>query len=250
MNNLTAENQNRNRRPLGFSSSFLSPVYSGVSKEVVKMCQNMGCDAIELHCLPEEIDRFDKLFELTSDDLNDFQFISFHAPLKGKKEKEITEIIEKIGKLHNSFHFDAVVVHADLFENQNLFKSFNLPFSVENMDNQKKSGRTLESMKEIMSRNDFKVTLDINHAFVNDPTLKLAQDLWREFKDRISHFHLSGFKSQGLHDPLVQTKQIEFIDFVFDKNLPIIIESFCQNLAQAKAEFNFIKSSLARQSLT
>ncbi|MFC1595259.1 hypothetical protein ACFL3E_02440, partial [Patescibacteria group bacterium] len=116
------------------------------------------------------------------------------------------------------------------------------PFSVENMDSNKKIGKSLGSMKNIMSNNDFNVTLDINHCFVNNPSLKLAEELWQEFESRISHFHLSGH--ENLHEPLVVTKQKELLDFIIHKDRPIIIESVCKDLKEATAEFNYIKNYL------
>ena len=222
---------NKNKKLIGFSTGFLWHVYPRASKAVIKVCKNMGCNAIELHCPVEEFHLMD---ELRQNDLKDFDFISFHLP----SIRENFNILNRIQNFHNKLQFDAVVVHPSEVRNWNDLKSYDMPFSIENMDNNKKVGRTLKSMKEIMSSNDYGMTLDINHCYVNDPTLKLAEDLWNEFKDRISHFHLSGYKE--CHDPLVETNQTEFIDFVKNKNKPIIIESTCKDLHQAKKELNFI----------
>ena len=195
----------------------------------------MGCNAIALHC---PIDEFYLMDELEQGDLKDFDFVVFHSSCG----TENLNILSTIQGFHNKLQFDAIVIHPKEDSNWNDLKSYNMPFSIENMDERKKIGRTLESMKEIMSKSDYKMTLDINHCYVNDPTLKLAEDLWNEFKDRISHFHLSGYKER--HDPLIVTKQTGFIDFMKDKNKPIIIESVCKDLDQAKKEFNYIVSHL------
>jgi len=222
---------NKNKRLIGFSTGFLWRTYSRASKTVIEICKNMGCNAIALHCPVEEFYLMD---ELEQGDLKDFDFVAFHLPCG----TENLGTLDTIQGFHDKLRFDAVTIHPNEIRNWNDLKSYNMPFSIENMDNRKTIGRTLESMKEIMSKGDYKMTLDINHCYVNDPTLKLAEDLWDEFKDRISHFHLSGYKER--HDPLVATNQTKFIDFVKDKDRPIIIESVCKDKDQAKKEFNFI----------
>ena len=224
-----------NKKLIGFSTGFLWHTYPRASKAVIKICKNMGCNAIALHCPIEEFYLMD---ELEQDDLKDFDFIAFHSPCG----TENPDILNTIQGFHNRLQFDVVTIHPNEIENWDDLKSYDMPFSVENMDNRKKVGRTLESMKKIMSQNDYMVTLDINHCYVNDPTLKLAEDLWNKFKDKISHFHLSGYEER--HDPLVVTNQTKFIDFVKDKDRPIIIESVCENIEQAKKEFNFIVNYL------
>ncbi|MCK4355104.1 hypothetical protein KAW43_01990 [Candidatus Parcubacteria bacterium] len=226
-----------NKRLIGFSTGILYHTYPSASKEMIQICKNMGCDIIELNC---PVERFDLMDKLKQSDLRDFKFVSFHLPC-GVSSKNF-EFLKKVQSFHNKLKFDEVVVHPDVIEDWNVLKLFNLPFSIENMDEKKKIGRTLESMKKIMSQNDYNVTLDINHCYVNDPTLKLAEDLWDEFKGRISHFHLSGYEKS--HDPLIVTKQTSFIDFMKNKDRPIIIESVCKDLNQAKKEFNYIVNYL------
>jgi hypothetical protein len=224
-----------NKRLIGFSTGFLWHTYSRASKTVIRECRDMGCNAIALHCPIEEFYLMDMLEQ---DDLKDFDFVSFHSPCG----IENLNILNRIQGFHNKLQFDAVTIHPNEIRNWNDLKSYNIPFSIENMDEKKKIGRTLESMKKIMSQNDYNVTLDINHCYVNDPTLKLAEDLWDEFKGRISHFHLSGYEKS--HDPLIVTKQTSFIDFMKNKDRPIIIESVCKDLNQAKKEFNYIVNHL------
>lgn len=226
---------NKSKRLIGFATGFLWHTYPCASKEILKICKGIGCNAIELHCSIEE---FELMRKLTKNDLRDFEFISFHTSYSTKNHK----LLDEVQKFHNKLQFDAIVIHPDKIENWNDLKSYDMPFCIENMDATKRIGKTLKSMKEIMSKSDYKMTLDINHCYGNDPTLKLAEDLWNEFKDRINHFHLSGYKE--LHDPLVVTNQAEFIDFVKNKHRPIIIESVCQDAKQAKKEFDYIVDNL------
>lgn len=239
------KSQNKTRL-IGFSSAFLYHTYNRVSKEIIKICQDMGCNAIELHCPVKEFHLMDAL---EKKDLKSFKFVSFHMPDISVNNKEIFQILEKVNNFHNKLKFDAVIFHAsEIWHCQNILKSFKLPISLENEDARKKTGKSLKSMKSFMSGNNFKMTLDINHSFTNDSTLRLANGLWQEFKGRISHFHLSGYRDsdcESRHVPLISTKQNQFIDFVVDKDLPIIIESVCQDLREAEKEFRFIKKYLS-----
>jgi len=220
------------KKIIGFGTGFLYKTHSRISAETVKLCKEIGCNAIELN--PHDDAEFFLLDKLKKKDLAGFDFISLHAPEKLEKA-----ILDQIQLLHNRFGFDAITIHAsDLARHQEILKTYGMPFSIENVDNRKENGRTLEEMKSIMAGSDYGVVLDINHAYINDPTLQLADSLWEEFKGRISHFHLSGYK--GFHDPLIETHQTEFINFVKDKNKPIIIESVLETPAEAKEEFDYI----------
>lgn len=225
----------KNKRLIGFSAGFLWHTYQCSSKAIIKKCKDMGCNAIELHCPVEEFHLID---ELKPDDFKGFDFVSLHSP----SGIENSDILDKLQGFHNKLKFDAIVVHADQVKDWDKLKSYDMPFSIENMDQERKTGKTLESMKKIMSHSDYRVVLDINHAYTNDPTLKLAEDLWNEFKNRISHFHLSGYEKK--HSPLVETQQTELIDFLKNKDKLIIIESVCEDLDQAQKEFNFVLNHL------
>ncbi len=226
---------NRNKRLIGFSTGSLWHIYPRISKTIIRECKDMGCNAIEIHCLVEDLHLMDKL---KPDDLKGFDFVAFHLPC-GIEDLDVLNVIQEV---HDRLQFDIITIHPSEIGDWNNLKSYSMPFSVENMDEGKKIGKTLESIRELVSYNDYKVTLDINHCYVNDPTLKLAEDIWNEFEDRISHFHLSGYIK--IHDPLITTQQTSFIDFIKNKDKPIIIESVCKDLDQAKKEFNFVTNCL------
>lgn len=226
-----------NKKLIGFSTAFLHHTYPRVSKEIIDICREMGCTAIGLHCHVEELDLVGKL---EKKDLDGFDFVAFHMP-RGVTSQDF-DILDKIQDFHNKLKFDIIEFHPDKIADWGDLKSYKLPFSIENMDARKEVGKSLESMKEIMSKNDFKVTLDVNHCYVNDASLKLADNLWDEFKDRISHFHLSGYQIR--HEPLVRTQQKELVGFVAGKDRPIIIESVCKDLDEAKREFDYINNYL------
>ncbi len=242
------KSQNKTRL-IGFSTAFLHHTYSRVSKEIIRICRDMGCDAIELQCPVKEFHLMDTL---KKKDLEYFKFISFHMPDISTSEKKIFDILKEVNKFHDKLNFDAITFHpSEVLHYQNILKSLKLPVSLENEDVTKKTGKSLKSLEEFMLGNKFRMTLDVNHCFTNDPTLTLAHDLWKNFKKRIDHFHLSGYggiENELRHVPLFLTKQNQLIDFVIDKDLPIIIESVCRDLKEAESEFKLIKKYLSKNS--
>jgi sugar phosphate isomerase/epimerase len=235
-------------RLIGFSTGSLHHTYKRkrTLKKTIEICQSMKCNAIELHCSAEKLYLLETL---KKKDLKGFKFVSFHMPdISNNSDEEIFRILKEISKIHNKLEFNAMTFHpSEMRHYLSILKSFKLPVSLENEDCRKKVGKSLESMKKFLSDNTFKMTMDINHCFTNDPTLKLAHNLWKNFKKRIDHFHLSGYEnnnSRWRHVSLFLTKQNQLIDFVADKNLPIIIEGVCQSLKEARKEINFIKDRL------
>jgi uncharacterized protein (UPF0276 family) len=71
----------------------------------------------------------------------------------------------------------------------------------------------------------FGLTLDVQHAYVNDPTMSIAYQLQQYYGDRIVEYHVSGYDKPYLHHPLVQTQQTTICDAIIFRDKPMIIES-------------------------
>jgi len=211
-------------------------------RDKINLSKKCGCQAVELSY--NSLDRTDWLDKLTLEDFIDFDFISLHAPTRFlyKNNKETNKLLVKLQNLHKKFNFNIIVLHSDIILDWDVFKKYDLPIAIENMDNRKESGKTVEDLKEIFERNDIKMVLDINHCYVNDNSLKLVKEMYDNFKDRIVEIHLSGF--EAFHDLLYKTKQIEFIKSLPNKNIPVIIESMIDSIVDIKKEFDYIKKNL------
>jgi hypothetical protein len=223
---------------LGFSTGSLHKVYENISKENFEVFRSLGCNAIEIYCLDDK-DLEKLILEIKPGDLGGFSYVSLHAPM-------ITNIetLELLQKAHDIFHFNLVVIHPDEIESWNIFSKFTFPFAIENMDWKKEIGKYLESMQDIFSKIDAPMVFDVNHCYTNDPSLRLAHDMAEMFKDKIKEIHLSGFEKY--HEPLFKTKQLEILQAIPDKNVPIIIESECETIEDVKKELDYIKKFLER----
>ena len=130
-------------------------------------------NAIELHCPNERI--IDYLIQKEDLDLSSFLYISVHAPsLTGKEGK----ILDKLRNLKEKYELKNFVFHIEKETKWNIFSNYlDLPISIENMDNEKDTGKKIEDIKMILEKYPFNLTLDLQHCFTNDKSMKLAIDL-------------------------------------------------------------------------
>ncbi len=208
---------------LGFSTGCL---YKNLEvKEAILVIKNLGCKFIELGF--SKADRFfsNQLDRITKEDLDGFEYVSFHTPtLNYGNNEETKKFFERINKFNQIRELDLLVFHPDKVEDFSVFNNTNLNIGFENMDNRKQSYKSVAEMKNIFLKNEnYKFILDVNHCYSNDRSMNLAKEFYEKLGGKISQVHLSGFKE--LHDPLFETKQLEIIRAIQNLSVPIIIES-------------------------
>ncbi|MDO8483212.1 MAG: hypothetical protein Q7S86_05350 [bacterium] len=234
---------------MAFNSTALSNIQIGFSlgcfwrnnepKEILKFLREKDIKAVELKKITSFNQVGDPLSSYPKEEFGSFSFMSYHAPkfAYGKNE-ETKRFLQEMTKLHELHPLNLLVVHPDIVEDLSVFNDLPFPVGFENMDTQKKSHRTVADMQKLLSQNPaWRMVLDLNHCFANDPSMELAHDFYDALGDRISEIHLSGFKE--LHDPLFETKQEIIIRSLRDTNTPIVIESQ-MNLDQALQERDYI----------
>lgn len=235
---------------LGFSTSFMHNFIQPISKEAIRICREIGCKAVELGA--GRLERLPYFSDISADDLKDFQYISVHGPNHNEMKKLDTKgqraVLDNLQEIHERLPFACLVLHpGEWITDWEIFKDYSLPIAFENMDWRHKIGTDVASLREIFSNKNFKMVLDVNHSYTHDSTLRLSHDLYDNFKDRIMHCHLSGFgahESGKEHIPLFQSQQVEIIKAIPNLDLPIIIESICNNKKEVKQEFEYIKKIL------
>jgi len=210
----------------------------------LKSLNDVKTNAVELHC--RDVESLDFLLQNDIDSLNSFEFISVHAlDLAYDDNNDSHGVLQKIEQICIKYNTKNVVFHTDKVQNWDVIAQYTkIPISIENMDDRKPFGRTLEDVNSILEKYDFGLTLDLQHCFVNDATMKLAQDFQKKFKNRIVEYHISGFKEVVLHYPLYKTKQDIIIDSLMYKDVPIIIESVFDAFGEEKDELQYIQKRL------
>jgi len=227
---------------LGFSSGTLHRTHDALSPDTFDVFRKLGCNAIEV-MFHNAVD-VDKFLQIQKSDLDGFEYVSLHAPMYMGKEQDaeyrraLLAIVEK----QKEINFQCVVLHPDMFETLDMLKEFDLPYAIENMDNRKSRYKNVEDLKQLFAEFDTKFVLDLNHVYVNDQSMNLTTEFIREFGDRLTEIHLSGF--EALHEPLFITKQTEILDALPDKSLPIILESGGNPPEYLEKEYGYVKEYL------
>lgn len=230
---------------IGFSTGALYKYLPRVAELNADYFYSLGANAIEFTCSEEGLDELLESVDLIKFD--EFEYISIHAPkimLKDRGEL----LISKLEEINKKIRLDNITFHPDEVDDFSIFSKSNLPFSVENMDKNKSTGKTVESLKKIFDKYDFGFVLDVNHCFTNDPSGELLKSMIENFGHRLRQIHLSGYKV--LHDPIVMTKQNFLIESIKELGKPIIIESVFdksdgQDLERAREEIKLVKKILS-----
>jgi len=214
-----------------------------ISDNILDKIIKTGANAIEFTCV--NIKMVDDLFSLKMPK-NKIKFFSIHAPItEYKVDNDTRGLLNKFDQITKKLDINNIIIHADNIKDNQIFKSFaHLPLSVENSDNRKDFGKRVNDIKLLLDNSDLKLTLDLQHCYVNDKTMQLADDFYKEFCDKIVEFHVSGYDKEFNHYTLFKTNQDIIIDFLKEKNIPIILESTYDKYSEAKIELNYVKNKL------
>ena len=160
------------------------------------------------------------------DVLHHFSYVSVHAPAAPFGDNaETADVFAAIRAIAERCTVRHVVVHPDTVEDFSVFER-DLGFRVafENMDVNKRAFTTPQEMRTLLDRfPNAGMVLDVNHVYTHDPTMALAREFYELCGERIIAVHVSGYET--LHDPLFKTKQVEIIEAIQDRSVPLIIES-------------------------
>ncbi|MBI2669968.1 MAG: hypothetical protein HYX20_02410 [Candidatus Yanofskybacteria bacterium] len=208
---------------LGFSTGCL---YKSIAdeKDRLSFLRDSGQSVVELGLV--KLNVFEReITRIGWNDLSGFDYVSLHAPVAEYGYNVQTDLIFiKIARVHRIRPFDLVVFHPDTVEDFSVFETCpSFPVAFENMDKRKKTFKSVEDIAELAGQfEDFKMVLDVNHAYTNDPSITLTAEFYEKLGDKIAQVHLSGYT--GYHEPLFQTQQAEIIKSIRDPNVPIIVE--------------------------
>jgi sugar phosphate isomerase/epimerase len=235
---------------LGFSTSSFYRIPEIDTKRAVAVFRELGCEVIELSA--SELERIEWLDEVRREDIEDFSFVSVHAPDQLAMEKlslsEQKKVLDALEHLHKKLNFQAVVFHPDPWLGDfSILKQYDFPVSIENMDQRHSAGTTVENMRHILDKGDFRIALDLNHCYTHDETMKLAHDFYEAFQGNISHFHLSdfhNFQEGQRHQSFFRMKHNRIFENIPDKNLPVLLEESLSSVEEGKQEIEYLKNFL------
>jgi hypothetical protein len=218
-----------------------------LSAKRIKELKTSGSNALELSCITEET--IDLLLITNPNTFQMFDYLSIHAPVVSHRDDELNNrIFKKLSTITKKHNIRNIVIHPDQVSEWKIFDKFkNLPFSIENMDNNKKSHKSIKEIEYILNKYPFlNLTLDLQHCYVNDNSMTLAKNFHDTFKNRIVQYHLSGYEPVHIHSPLYVTGQDIIISSLQFKNVPIIIESTFDKEGEHKQELSHIIKKLSQ----
>ena len=206
---------------IGFSTGSLA---LGDFRKAIEMLKDSCTNAIELSALREKelvtlIDSFDTLV------LDQYDYISFHAPSKIKycTEKELIIELRKVADRNIS-----IVLHPDVIQDIRLWRSLGSYLCIENMDKRKSIGRTTADLEHIFTYlPEASFCFDLAHVKQVDPTMSEAIIMSQKLGNRLKQLHVSDVNSSSIHEPLNLEAIISFrrLAGLINHDIPIILET-------------------------
>ena len=229
------------KKRIGFSTGALE---RGDFKSAVRWLLKNNVQSVELSAL--RVDELEPLVNaLDSLPINQFKYVSFHAPSSFPKEaeKKVVELLEQVAK-----HDWNIIVHPDVIRTPRLWKQFNSHLLIENMDRRKTVGRTVNELDKIFKElPGARLCLDLAHARQLDTTLTLLTHLVSHYHNRIGQIHISELDSHCRHQPMSNAAVNDYKKFAKHfKSLPVIIESMLDGDRSSlrKGEFDLTNDAL------
>ena len=155
--------------------------------------------------------------------------MSVHAPSQ-RVELSESELFEQLESL--APFVDGIVVHPDLIIEVDNWKVLGERAYIENMDNRKPIGRTVDELQPFFDALPAaRFCLDLGHAWQIDPTMRLATELLHAFHSRLAELHISEVDADSRHRPISSKAANDFraVAELIPENIPAIIESEVQH---------------------
>lgn len=207
-------------RPIGFSTGALA---KGDFRRALQLMRAHNVDIVELSAL--RLEELNPLVSALPDlGLENFSFVSVHAPSRFEREFE-TSVIEQLFSFTQRGY--AAVVHPDVMFAPDKWIALGANLLIENMDRRKPVGRTAKEMQQIFDEvPNARFCFDIGHARQVDPSMTEAWLLLHAFGTRLAEVHISEVNSASRHDPISRNAILAFRSVAshIPENIPIILE--------------------------
>jgi hypothetical protein len=127
-----------------------------------------------------------------------FAHVLVHGPAKGLTRDVENELPARIAELPHLV--EGVVLHPETLHDARALEVVDDRILLENMDPRKNDARTPEELSRFFSiLPDAGFCLDVAHAWLHDPSMRLAHDLVDAFGDRLAEVHVSSILPSGTH---------------------------------------------------
>lgn len=192
----------------------------------LRMGSSQRATAIELSALrEEELDPLLKALDSLQGDLQQFKYVSFHAPSRLERLSE-AEFVNRLQAVADRSW--AIIVHPDVIQDFSLWRKLGKAVCVENMDKRKRIGRTTAQLRRVFEQlPDATFCFDIGHARQVDPTMQEAEAMLQAFQGRLREVHMSYVNSQSGHERLNFESILAYqrVARLVTESIPIILET-------------------------
>ena len=229
------------KRPIGFSTGALA---KGDFRRALGLLREHRIGAVELSAL-----RIEELPPLLSAlphlELQDFQFVSIHAP--SRFEPKLEEwVVDCLLPLAEEGH--PVVAHPDVLLTPALWSRLGRQLLVENMDRRKPVGRTARELIPVFEQlRAAQFCFDIGHARQIDPSMTEARWMLQTFRDRLAEVHMSEVDAASRHRPISLDAVTAFRSVAewIPEKVPVILEtSIDEGQSEMEAEVRRAQEAL------
>jgi hypothetical protein len=206
---------------IGFSTGSLA--YADFNSALKKL-YNTTINAIELSALREN-ELLPLLNSLDDINLEQFEYISFHAPSKLVDMTEI-ELVKNLDLVADREF--PIVLHPNVINDFKLWEHFGDLLCIENMDKRKPIGRTVDELDKIFEKlPNASFCFDIGHSRQVDTTMMESINILNKFYSKIKQIHLSEVDSFNKHLPISDTSFYSFVTIFseINKEIPVILET-------------------------
>lgn len=231
---------------IGFSTGAMHTSYFPL-EEKIKLFRSVGCNAVELSfgtfCVLNDF----KITEGLLETLSKYEVVTIHAPWTSgvRYNKNSSAAIDKLKEMCSAQKIYGIVLHPNTIDDYTLLEKSGLPFLIENMDNKARCGTRPNEFEKLKKDYNFGFVLDLQHAYMHDPTMQLAGELMEAMEGRIREFHVSGQLNGVPHSLLHHSDNSNVIVGMLRSDIPIILEgNDDNNPAEIKEEVDFIKRIL------
>lgn len=208
-------------RPIGFSTGAIA--YADFNR-ALELLRGEPVSCIELSALRlQEVNPL--LKSIRSLDLTRYSYVSFHAPSNFDAEQEKMLVNELREHLPSNW---PIVLHPDTIHDPSLWKQFGWQLAIENMDQRKLGGRTVEELAIVFDwLPEAGFCFDIGHARQCDTSMTEAYRMLTAFQRRLIQVHVSEVNSSSQHDSVSYAAQISFreVSSLIPTRIPLIVES-------------------------
>jgi len=231
---------------LGFAVSSLKPDEEELVTKLERVLE-FESDAVELSLTkPEKFNHpfTEKSFKL----LKRFKYRSIHAPARNSTgpiiypSEEADSLLDVIDKIIGKIDPQTILFHPDTINDFGYINErYGSLVSFENMDNLKTFGRTIEDMAKVFERSpQAKWVFDVNHLYTNDKNMNSAKEFYETFKDRLTHYHVSGYGTW--HECFSISHEDIILKGVFDMSKPMIHEGNAVEKGLMNDEYAYIRN--------